>query len=86
MVHLTWYTAISRKVVGKNVYTTIPKGNMGYDLLLKLQLSKLLLLLSFSTCKHIRQCPLLSFFQTSLENSELKTTHNTFVGKEMSAA
>ena len=25
------YTAISRKVVGKNVYATIPKGNMGYD-------------------------------------------------------
>ena len=24
------YTAISRKVVGKNVHTTIPKGNMGY--------------------------------------------------------
>ena len=25
------YTAISRKVVGKNVHVTIPKGNMGYD-------------------------------------------------------
>ena len=25
------YTAISRKVVGKNVLATIPKGNMGYD-------------------------------------------------------
>ena len=25
------YTAISRKVVGKNVYATIPKGNMGYE-------------------------------------------------------
>ena len=24
-------TAISRKVVGKNVYATVPKGNMGYD-------------------------------------------------------
>ena len=24
-------TAISRKVVGKNVHATIPKGNMGYD-------------------------------------------------------
>ena len=24
------YTAISRKVVGKNVHATIPKGNMGY--------------------------------------------------------
>ena len=30
---LSWhlYTAISRKVVGKNVHATIPKGNMGYD-------------------------------------------------------
>ena len=25
------YTAISRKVVGKHVHATIPKGNMGYD-------------------------------------------------------
>ena len=25
------YTAISRKVVGKNVHVTIVKGNMGYD-------------------------------------------------------
>ena len=25
------YTAISKKVVGKNVHTTISKGNMGYD-------------------------------------------------------
>ena len=25
------YTAISIKVVGKNVDATIPKGNMGYD-------------------------------------------------------
>ena len=27
----TMYTAILRKVVGKNVHATIPKGNMGYD-------------------------------------------------------
>ena len=25
------YTAISKKVVGKNVHAIIPKGNMGYD-------------------------------------------------------
>ena len=25
------YIAISRKVVGKNVHATIPKGNMGYN-------------------------------------------------------
>ena len=29
---LSVYTAISRKVVGKNVHATVPKGNMGYDL------------------------------------------------------
>ena len=28
---LIMYTAISRKVVGKDVHATIPKGNMGYD-------------------------------------------------------
>ena len=27
----TKHTAISRKVVGKNVHVTIPKGHMGYD-------------------------------------------------------
>ena len=30
-VLLITYTAISRKVVGKNVHATIPKGNMRYD-------------------------------------------------------
>ena len=25
------HTAISRKVVKKNVHATVPKGNMGYD-------------------------------------------------------
>ena len=29
--NLDTYTAISRKVVQKNVHATIPKGNMGYD-------------------------------------------------------
>ena len=28
---LSIYTAISRKVVGKKVHSTILKGNMGYD-------------------------------------------------------
>ena len=31
MTFPTRYTAISRKVVGKNVHATFPKGNMGYD-------------------------------------------------------
>ena len=30
MFYIDSYTAISRKVVGKNVHATIPKGNMGY--------------------------------------------------------
>ena len=30
-IAVTLYTAISRKVVGKNVHATIPKGNMGYN-------------------------------------------------------
>ena len=29
---LSVYTAIWRKVVGKNVHATVPKGNMVYDL------------------------------------------------------
>ena len=31
LVILFSFTAISRKVVGKNVHAIIPKGNMGYD-------------------------------------------------------
>ena len=31
LIKLEVHTAISRKVVGKNVHATIPKGNMGYD-------------------------------------------------------
>ena len=27
----SFYTAISKKVVGKKLHATIPKGNMGYD-------------------------------------------------------
>ena len=45
-----------------------------------LQLSNLLLLLSFSTSKHMANglWPLVPFFQISLKNSEFKATHNTF--------
>ena len=47
--------AISRKVVGKNVHATIPKGNMGYDQYavpdtVAVESS---MLLSFSTLKHM---------------------------------
>ena len=63
-----WHTAISRKVVGKNVQTTIPKGDVGYDQYhvpdtvavepraiiepIMALVSNLLLLLAVSTCKH----------------------------------
>ena len=58
--HCDLYTAISRKVVGKTVHATIPKGNMGYDqyILPDTVLSKLLLLLSFSTCRHMSMASL----------------------------
>ena len=48
------YTAISRKVVGKNVHTKIPKGNMGcwsIHCSWRTELLNLLLLLCFSTHK-----------------------------------
>ena len=47
---------------------------------LTLQLSNLLLLLFFSTRKHTSMASLVPFFEISLENSELKLTHNTFRG------
>ena len=64
-------TALSRNVVGKKslFQATKPKSNMGYDqytLFLKLQRSNLLLLLSFSTCKHTSMAfsvILLNFFE-----------------------
>ena len=51
------YTAISRKVVGKNVLATTPKGNMGYDQCTVLNdcscRTFILLLLSISTHEHM---------------------------------
>ena len=48
------HTAISRKVVGKNVHVTIPKGNMGYDqyTVPDTVAVKTSLLLSLNTRKH----------------------------------
>ena len=48
------YTAISRKVVGKKVHATIPKGNMGYDqyIVPDTVAVDLLLLLPFSSRTH----------------------------------
>ena len=77
---LTQYTAISRTVVGKNVQATIPKGNMGYD---QYTVPDDCSCRTYFCCfplalANIRPWPLVSFFQTSLKNSEFKTTHNTF--------
>ena len=75
------YTAISRKVVGKNVRTTTPKGNMGYDQYTvpdNVAVESYLLLLSFSTRKHTSIFSHAIPFQITLKNKELKTTHNTF--------
>jgi len=72
---------ISRKVVGKNVRATIPKGNVGYEqYFVPDDCSCRTYLCCFpSPLANICPWPLLSFFQISLKNSELKTTHNTRV-------
>ena len=75
-----WYTAISKKVVGKTVHATIPKGNMGYS---QYTCSWHCSCRTYFCCfplalANIRPWPLLPFFEISLKNSELKTTHNTF--------
>ena len=74
------YTAISRKVVGKNVHATTPKGNMGYD---QYTVSNDCSCRTYFGCfslalANICPWPLVSFFQISLENRADKTTHNTF--------
>ena len=75
------HTAILRRVVGKNVHVTIPKGNMGYD-----QYTvpgTVAVEPTFVDFLYHLQMYVLSFFQTSLKNSELKTTNNTFWGCRM---
>ena len=75
-----WYTAISKKVVGKTVHATIPKGNMGYN---QDTCSWHCSCRTYFCCfplalANIRPWNFLPFFEISLKNSELKTTHNTF--------
>ena len=75
-----FYTAISRKVVGKTVHATIPKGNMGYN---QYTCSWHCSCRTYFCCfplalANIRPWNFLPFFEISLKNSELKTTHNTF--------
>ena len=77
---LPFYTAISRKVVGKNVRTTTPKGNMGYD---QYTVPHDCSCRTYFCCfplalANICPWPLVPFFQISLENRADKTTHNTF--------
>ena len=74
------YTAISRKVVGKNVHATTPKGNMGYD---QYTVPNDCSCRTYFCCfplalANICPWPLVPFFQISLENRADKTTHNTF--------
>ena len=74
------YTAISRKVVGKNVHATTPKGNMGYD---QYTVSNDCSCRTYFCCfllalANLCPWPLVPFFQISLENRADKTTHNTF--------
>ena len=76
-------TAISRKVVGKNVHATIPKGNMGYDqftVLDTVAVEPIYFCYFPLALTNICPWPLVPFSQISLKNSELKTTHNTFRG------
>ena len=74
------HTAISRKVVGKNVRATTPKGNLGYNqYTVPTNCSYQTYFCCFSLALvSIRPWPLVPFFQISLENRADKTTHNTF--------
>jgi len=70
------YTAISRKVVGKNVHATTQKGSMGYDQYtvphtVAIEPSVIV----FLALANVRQWPLVLFFQISLKNSKLKNIH-----------
>ena len=77
----TGYTAISRKVVGKNVHATTQTGSMGYDQYTvphSVDIEPTVFV--FLALANVRQWPIVPFFQISLKNSELKNTHNTFRG------
>ena len=83
-VKVFFYIQLFREtVVGKNVLATIQKGNMEYDQYTVPE--------TVAGCRTyfccfplalagIRPWHLLPFFQISLKNSALKTTHNTFRG------
>ena len=67
------YTAISRKVVGKSVHATIPKGSMGYEQYAVPDTVAVepTLLLSFSTLKHMSMASraiLSNFFERTVNS------------------
>ena len=64
------------------MHATIPKGNMGYDqYTVPADCSCQTYFCYFPLAlADIRPWPLVPFFQISLKNSELKTTHNSFSG------
>ena len=62
------------------MHATIPKGNMGYNQYTVPETvagDESTFFRFLLAPANIRQWPLESFFQTSLKNSEFKTTHNT---------
>ena len=77
---LLQFTAVSRKVVGRNAHATIPKGDMGYD---QYTVRNDWSCRTYFCCfplilANICPWPPVPFFQISLKNSALKTTRNTF--------
>ena len=66
--------AIQRKVVRKNVHTTIPKNNMEYD---TVAVEPTFFCLPLALAK-IPSLPIKPFFQISLKKNVLKTIHNKF--------
>ena len=83
--HLLFYdalldTAISRKVVGKNVHATIPKGNMGYD---QYTVPDDCSCRTYFCCFPLALAntfpwPFVSIPSNFFSKRELKTTHNAF--------
>ena len=74
------FTAVSRKVVRRNVHATIPKGNMGYD---QYTVRNDWTCRTYFCCfplvlANICSWPPVAFFQISLKKRGLKTTHNAF--------
>ena len=73
------YSAISRKVVGKNLHEVISKGNMRYDYCtVPDTVAVESAFLAFLEHSQTYILGLLYHFQISLKNSDLKSTHNTF--------